>query len=68
MMNRFKEQRMRHNISIEKLSQMSGIAVDEIIAIEENKDVGEVSAVKTAYIAEAIGCLPSELIYGDSVI
>ena len=68
MMNRFKEQRMRHNISIEKLSQMSGIAVDEIIAIEENKDVGEVSAVKTAYIAEAIGCLPSELIYRNNVI
>lgn len=69
MVNRFREQRMKHNMSIETLSEMSGIAVDEIRTIENNTDeIGEISAVKTAYIAQAIGCLPSELIYRDRMI
>lgn len=38
MVNRFREQRMKHNMSIETLSEMSGIAVDEIRTIENNTD------------------------------
>ena len=69
MVNRFREQRVKHNMSIEMLSEKSGVSADEITAIENSTDdFDEVSAVKTALIAEAIGCLPSELIYGDSVI
>ena len=66
MVNRFREQREKRNMTIEQLSELSGIAVEEIRKIELNSfKVEEMSEIKAAHIAKALGCMPSELIYAD---
>ena len=68
MINRFKEQRQKYGISIEKLSESSGISAQELSDIEcEDFNIEELSAYKAARIAEALGCFLSELIYPDTL-
>ncbi len=64
MVNRFAEQRVKKGISVEKLSELTGITVSELVLYEAPEfSVEEMSAVKAALIAEALGCFISDLIY-----
>ncbi|MBQ2823108.1 MAG: helix-turn-helix transcriptional regulator [Oscillospiraceae bacterium] len=64
MVNRFKEQREKRNISIERLSEKSGVPVEKIIEIESPGFIIEdLSANTAADIAIALGCLLADLIY-----
>ncbi len=66
MVNRFKEQREKRNISIELLAEKSGVPVEKIIEIEPPGFViDDLSANMAADIAIALGCLLADLIYED---
>ena len=66
MVNRILEQRMKHNTTIEQLSEKSGIPVNELEKYErQDFDIKEMSAIKAAHIAEALGCYIKDLIYED---
>ena len=66
MVNRFKEQREKRNISIEQLAEESGVPIEKIIEIESpDFFIEDLSANTAADIAIALGCLLSDLIYED---
>ncbi len=66
MVNRIAEQRIKQGLTVEQLSEKSGIAPNELKNIEcDSCAIEEVSAVKAAAIAEALGCLIKDLIYED---
>lgn len=66
MVNRILEQRMKHNTTIEQLSEKSGIPVNELEKYErQDFNIKEMSAIKAAHIAEALGCYIKDLIYED---
>lgn len=66
MVNRIAEQRTKRGLSVEQLSEKCGISEKEIEEIEcADCTIGEISAVTTAKIAEALGCLIKDLIYED---
>ena len=66
MVNRFAEQRSKRDMTIEELSEKSGISQNELIRIEnQDFNVEEMSALKAARIAKALGCYIKDLIYLD---
>ncbi len=66
MVNRFAEQRIKRAMTIEELSEKCGIPQNELTEIEDQGfNVEEMSAVKAARIAEALGCYIKDLIYTD---
>lgn len=66
MVNRISEQRIKRNTTLEQLSEKSGISVKELAKYErQDYDIKNMSAVKAAHIAEALGCYIQDLIYDD---
>ncbi|MGN0585743.1 MAG: helix-turn-helix transcriptional regulator [Oscillospiraceae bacterium] len=66
MVNRIAEQRIKRGVSVEQLSEMSGISINDIIKFEKpDFKIEEMSAVKAARIAKALGCMIEDLIYED---
>ncbi len=66
MVNRFAEQRIKCNVTIEELAEKSRISPSELAKIESpDYNIEEMSAVKAAHIAEALGCYIKDLIYLD---
>lgn len=66
MVNRISEQRIKRNTTLEQLSEKSGIPVKELTKYErQDFDIKNMSAVKAANIAEALGCYIQDLIYED---
>lgn len=66
MVNRIAEQRIKCGITIEQLSEKCKISVSELSEIEKpNYKIEEMSAIKAAHIAEALGCMIKDLIYED---
>lgn len=66
MVNRIAERRTKRGLTVEQLSEKCGISGQELAEIESSDCViEEVSAVKAAKIAEALGCLIKDLIYED---
>lgn len=66
MVNRISEQRIKRNTTLEQLSEKSGIPVKELAKYErQDFDIKNMSAVKAAHIAEALGCYIQDLIYED---
>ncbi len=64
MVNRFNEQRLKAGLTIAQLSEKTNISAEELIEIEtDGYSVEEMSAIKAAHIAKALGCLISDLIY-----
>ncbi len=66
LVNRFNEQRLKAGLTIAQLSEKTNISAEELIEIEtDGYSVEEMSAIKAAHIAKALGCLISDLIYKD---
>lgn len=66
MINRFKEQREKHGVTLDELAERTGVSVKELEEIESTDyPVGELSGFTAAHIAESLGCLISELIYPE---
>lgn len=66
MVNRIAEQRTKRGLTIAQLAEKCGIS-DQELEVMESADyaVEEMSAVKAAKVAEALGCLIKDLIYED---
>lgn len=66
MVNNIRAMREKNNLSIQQLSVKTGISIEQLCEFESPEfNIEEMSSYSAAYIAEALGCLISDLIYDN---